>query len=184
MLPCPSVDCTSGSVAPRSMAWLACAWRDQCGDTGVSRPARVAARLTRPRMARSPSWAPVLRLAKAAYWRHRGSGAKCPLRATDATSAGARSRARPEESAAPASAYRAALNHFPTQAACVAPMAQATRVAGANMASRVCVNMLERLWRSQASASLIDLRDRRCSEHRARICRDCGGWRFRPACCR
>ena len=29
MLPCPKVACTSGSEAPRSMAWEPCAWRSQ-----------------------------------------------------------------------------------------------------------------------------------------------------------
>jgi hypothetical protein len=51
-----------GHVTSRSMAWLACACRNQCGDTGASRPTRAAARLTRPRMARSRNWTPVLRL--------------------------------------------------------------------------------------------------------------------------
>jgi hypothetical protein len=33
MLAWPSVDYTSGSEAPRSMACEPCAWRSQCGDT-------------------------------------------------------------------------------------------------------------------------------------------------------
>jgi hypothetical protein len=58
MLPCPKVACTSGSVAPRSMAWDAWAWRNQCGETGASMPALAAARRTMPCTARGSSAAP------------------------------------------------------------------------------------------------------------------------------
>jgi hypothetical protein len=33
MLPWPSVDCTSRTVAPLSIAWDACACLNQCGET-------------------------------------------------------------------------------------------------------------------------------------------------------
>ena len=46
MLPWPRVDCTSGSVAPRSIACDACACLSQCGLTGASMPAGVAARFS------------------------------------------------------------------------------------------------------------------------------------------
>ena len=39
MLPWPSVDCTSGSEAPRSIACEPCAWRSQCGDMASLMPA-------------------------------------------------------------------------------------------------------------------------------------------------
>ena len=48
MLPWPSVDCTSGSEAPRSMACEPCAWRSQCGDTASLMPAFLTVRLTTP----------------------------------------------------------------------------------------------------------------------------------------
>jgi hypothetical protein len=57
MLPCPSVSCASGTVAPPSMAWDACAWRSQCGEmreaTSSSMPALAAARFTIPCTART-----------------------------------------------------------------------------------------------------------------------------------
>jgi hypothetical protein len=55
MFPCPNVDCTPGSVAPRSMACDAWACRSQCGEIGASMPAFAAARRTSPWTAR---WQP------------------------------------------------------------------------------------------------------------------------------
>jgi hypothetical protein len=52
---CPSVDYTSGRVAPRSIACDACAWRSQWGEIGASRPAFAAALLTVPHTARARS---------------------------------------------------------------------------------------------------------------------------------
>src|SRR5262245_28920620 len=63
MLSWPSVAWTSGSVAPRSIAWEPWAWRSQCGDTNIVMPAFLAARLTIPLTARSVSFPPPLRFA-------------------------------------------------------------------------------------------------------------------------
>ena len=62
MLPWPSVDCTSGSEAPQSIACESCAWRSQCGDIASLMPAFLAVSLTMPLTARSVRWPP-LRLA-------------------------------------------------------------------------------------------------------------------------
>jgi hypothetical protein len=63
---------------------------------------------------------------------------------------------RPPDAEANA-AVSAPLNHFATEAACVAPMAPAARVARANLArAMVRVSMLECLWRDQGGTSLID----------------------------
>ena len=43
---CPNVACTRCTAAPRSSAWLAWAWRSQCGDTSLSTPTLLAAART------------------------------------------------------------------------------------------------------------------------------------------